>query len=85
MQDKPTHDILKIAIVAAGGTKDVAKHFNVSITRVSQWISERQMPLRHVRELTDRGGQIITTERLLNYIADHASKRHSERAASKAA
>lgn len=73
-------NLLKIAIVAAGGTTKVAKSFGVQRATVSRYISgDLPFPADKVRELCEGGGNIIDAKRLTTFLAD----REAERARSK--
>lgn len=69
-------NLLKIAIVAAGGTAPVAKFLGVQSATVSRYISgDLPFPPDKVRELCEMGGDIIEAKRLTAFLADREAER----------
>jgi DNA-binding transcriptional regulator YdaS (Cro superfamily) len=68
-------NLLKVAIVAAGGGKAVAQMLGVTPVTVSRWVSGlNPFPIEHVRKLCDAGG-IIDPARLSIWLADREAER----------
>jgi len=69
-------NLLKIAIVAAGGTTKVAASLGVQRATVSRYISgDLPFPVEKVRQLCDEGGDIIDAKRLTVFLADREAER----------
>lgn len=66
-------NLLKVAIVAAGGGKAVAAHFKVHPASVSRWIGGESFPPEHIAELCAMGGGIVKAEQLTQFLADRAA------------
>lgn len=78
-------NLLKIAIVAAGGGKAVAQMFRVTPVTVSRWVSGvNPFPIEHVRKLCDAGG-IIEPARLSIWLADREATKARDKVLQKAA
>ncbi len=61
-------DILRVAVTAAGGTNAVAAAFGLSAGGVSTRVAKKFWPAADLRRLCEMGGNIITVERLLDYL-----------------
>lgn len=79
-------NLLKIAIVAAGGSRAVARHYAVTPVTVSRWTSGLMpFPAEKVRSLCDLGQGIIPAERLAGFLADREAERARRKVLAKAA
>ncbi len=63
-------NLIKLAIVAAGGNSVVSERFGVSGSTVSCWHKRGNLPIDHVRDLCAMGGNFIRPEKLLVFMAD---------------
>lgn len=68
------NNLLKVAIVAAGGSTIVANHFKVHRASVSRWIAGANFPPEHVAQLCAMGGGIVKPEQLTQFLADRAAE-----------
>jgi hypothetical protein len=64
---KPAPDMIKLAIMAAGGPHEVAKAFGITHWAVRQWVVTRRVPLKKIRPLCAMGG-VITPDQILAQI-----------------
>jgi len=70
-------NILRLAVVAAGGTFAVARHFSVDPARISKRMRDRFWPAEHIRPLCQLGQHHITVDQLLEYLEQaRATERH---------
>lgn len=67
-QYRRPHDVLHVAVEAAGGQEAVAKHFNTTRQNVSNRIKRRHWLSHQIRELCELGNNIITVDQVLAYI-----------------
>jgi len=72
-------NLVKIAVVAAGGTNAVAHHFDVSGPAVSRWTSGFTIPLKNVRRLCSLSDNFVKPGDLLLFIIDqlYPAKAHA--------
>ncbi len=66
-------DILRVAVAAAGGTTAVAEAFGMSQSGVSTRIAQGKWPSAEVRKLCELGGNIISVDKLLEYLEQVAA------------
>ena len=66
MQTRP--DLLKIAIVAAGGRKAVAARLGITASAVDDWRTRGLIPERHRQTVCAMGGNIVTPEALAAFL-----------------
>jgi hypothetical protein len=79
-------NLLKVAIVAAGGGKRVAQRYGVHAVSVSRWVSgTNAFPPDHVRDLCEQGGNIVDPDRLAAWLADREAAKTRARVLEKAA
>jgi DNA-binding transcriptional regulator YdaS (Cro superfamily) len=80
-------NLMKLAIVAAGGTLAVAARHGVRAETVSRWISgDLTPPPAIITDLVAAMGGLVTEAQVLGYIADRAEERAAAaRAAAQAA
>lgn len=65
---------IKLAVDAAGGRVPVAESFGISAWTVDYWVRHRIVPPQYIRRLADLGGNIVTVERLLEFIEQSRAK-----------
>lgn len=68
-------DVIKAAIRLAGGPDAVAAHFGLTAAAVNAWAFKRTMPARYVRQLSEKGGGIVTVDALLDAIERTAAEK----------
>jgi hypothetical protein len=73
-QGKPAPDMIKLAIMAAGGPNEVAAELGLTHWGVRQWPKVGRVPVEYVRRLCDMGG-VITYEQLLAYIEANSGEK----------
>lgn len=79
-------NLLKVAIVAAGGGKRVANRYGVHTASVSRWISGMNpFPPERVRDLCEQGGNIVDADRLAGWLADREAAKARAKVLEKAA
>lgn len=60
-----SRDVIKAAIRLAGGPEAVAAHFGLGHQAVRAWQDRGTMPARYVRQLSAKGGGIVSVDALL--------------------
>lgn len=63
-----SREVIKSAVRLAGGTEAVAAHFGVTAAAVNAWRNRGTMPAQYVRQLSAKGGGLITVDALLDAI-----------------
>ncbi len=79
MNYKP--NLIKVAVEAAGGRTVVSRAFGMDVWSITNWQRTNRVPAHHIRQLCAMGDNIITPERLLAYIEEHAAARGEQAAA----
>lgn len=67
IQPRPVN-ILRLAVVAAGGTGTVAAHFGVARGRIQKRLRDNFWPAEHLRPLCQLGQNHISVDQLLDYL-----------------
>lgn len=62
------HDVLQLAVNAAGGTKVVAELFDMTPQNVTHHIRSRTWGAHLIRPLCEAGKNIITPDQVLEYL-----------------
>jgi len=62
---------VRLAIIAAGGNRQVAALFGVSKTTVTLWWRKLSISSRLVGKLCDAGGGLVPAETVRAYVADN--------------
>lgn len=79
-------NLLKVAIVAAGGGRKVAKRYGVNPVSVTRWVmGVNPFPPKHVRDLCEQGGNIVDADRLAGWLADREAAKARAKVLEKAA
>ncbi|MGD9599957.1 MAG: YdaS family helix-turn-helix protein [Steroidobacteraceae bacterium] len=63
-----SRDVIKAAIRLAGGPEAVAAHFGLGHKAVRAWQDRGTLPARYVRQLSEKGGGVISVDALLQAI-----------------
>jgi hypothetical protein len=64
---KPAPDMIRLAIMAAGGYDEVAAEFGVTHWAIHEWARSSRVPLKRIRRLCEMGG-VITPNQILEQI-----------------
>lgn len=79
-------NLLKIAVVAAGGTTRVADRLGVDRATVSRYIAGLiPFPPERVGELCEQGGRIVAPARLAAFLADREAEKARAKVLARAA
>jgi hypothetical protein len=78
-------NLLKLAIVAAGGNSVIAARYGMSRGMVSAWVARGSFPPDKVADLCGLGGNVIKADSLLGYLADIAAEKARARVLERAA
>lgn len=78
-------NILKLAIVAAGGPKVVGPHFGVAPKVITVWQQRLNFPADKLDELCRMGGQRVRPDEIVQAMAEHAAERARAKVLAKAA
>jgi hypothetical protein len=70
---KPAPDMIKLAVLAAGGFEEVGRELGISHWAVRQWLKVGRVPAEYIRRLCNMGG-VVSYEQLLAYIEANAEK-----------
>lgn len=60
-----SRDVIRAAVKIAGGDEAVAAHFGITSAAVRAWQSKASLPARYVRQLSEKGGGIVSVDALL--------------------
>lgn len=71
---KPAPNMIKLAIMAAGGFEAVAQEFGITHWAVREWDKHRRVPPERIRRLCDLGGVINANQILAQIEATAAEK-----------
>lgn len=75
-QQKPDpRDVIRAAIRLAGGPEAVAASFGLTHQAVRSWGERGALPARCVRQLSEKGGGIVTVDALLDAIERTAAEK----------
>lgn len=71
---KPAPNMIKLAILAAGGHEAVAEEFGITHWAVREWEKASRAPLMRIRRLCDMGG-VISPDQILEHIEAKAAEK----------